>query len=69
MGTGHHMASWRHPDVPADGFEDFNFYREVAEIAEKGKLDMIFLSDGLSFHRLSHPAELVRLDHLHFFLH
>ncbi|MBR3117847.1 LLM class flavin-dependent oxidoreductase [Oceanobacillus sp. FSL W7-1309] len=64
MGTGHHMASWRHPDVPADGFEDFNFYREVAEIAEKGKLDMIFLSDGLSFHRLSHPAELVRLDPL-----
>jgi N-acetyl-S-(2-succino)cysteine monooxygenase len=64
MGTGHHMASWRHPDVPADGFEDFKFYQEIAKVAENGKLDMIFLSDGLSFNRLSHTAELVRFDPL-----
>lgn len=64
MGTGHHMASWRHPEVPADGFEDFKYYQEIAEIAEKGKLDMLFLSDGLSFNRLSHPAEIVRFDPL-----
>ncbi|WP_068672219.1 LLM class flavin-dependent oxidoreductase [Oceanobacillus sp. Castelsardo] len=64
MGTGHHMASWRHPDVPADGFEDFKYYQEIAGIAEKGKLDMLFLSDGLSFNRLSHPAEIVRFDPL-----
>ncbi|MFS0750678.1 LLM class flavin-dependent oxidoreductase [Oceanobacillus sp. 1P07AA] len=64
MGTGHHMASWRHAEVPSDGFEDFNYFREIAQIAENGKLDMIFLSDGLSFNHLSHPAELVRLDPL-----
>lgn len=64
MGTGHHMASWRHPDVPADGFEDFEFYKDIAQIAERGKLDMLFLSDGLYFDRLSHPAEIVRFDPL-----
>ena len=62
LGTGHHIAAWRHPDVPANGAEDFQFYKHVAEIAEKGKLDLFFLSDGLTFHELSHPAEQVRLE-------
>lgn len=64
LGTGHHMAAWRHPDVPVDGAENFDFFRRVAEIAERGKLDMLFLSDGLTFHRLSHPAEQVRFEPL-----
>lgn len=64
FGTGHHIASWRHPDVQADAFEDFEFYKEIAEIAERGKLDMLFLSDGLTFDRLSHPGEIVRFDPL-----
>ncbi|WP_042346315.1 LLM class flavin-dependent oxidoreductase [Bacillus massiliigorillae] len=62
MGTGHHIASWRHPDVQANGSEDFRFFQRIAEIAERGKLDMLFLSDGLSFNQLSHPAELVRFE-------
>lgn len=62
MGTGHHIASWRHPHVQADGCEDFRFFCKIAQIAEKGKLDMLFLSDGLSFNELSHPAELVRFE-------
>lgn len=64
LGTGHHMAAWRHPNVPADGAEDFQFFKKVAQMAEKGKMDMLFLSDGLTFHSLSHPAEQVRLEPL-----
>lgn len=62
MGTGHHIASWRHPDVPEDANEDLNYFQNIAKIAEGAKLDMLFLSDGLSFNQLSHPAELVRFE-------
>lgn len=64
MGTGHHIASWRHPDAQADASENVEFFKEVAVKAEQGKLDMLFLSDGLSFNELSHPAEQVRFEPL-----
>lgn len=62
MGFGHHIASWRQPNTPADSPENLDFYRDVAQIAERGKLDMLFVSDGLSFNHLSHPSELVRFE-------
>ncbi|EZH65711.1 nitrilotriacetate monooxygenase [Bacillaceae bacterium JMAK1] len=62
MGFGHHIASWRQPNTPADSPENLEFYRDVAQIAEQGKLDMLFVSDGLSFNHLSHPSELVRFE-------
>ncbi|WP_257215704.1 LLM class flavin-dependent oxidoreductase [Fredinandcohnia onubensis] len=62
MGTGHHIASWRHQSVPGKSAINIKFYQEIASIAEKGKLDMLFLSDGLSFDKHSHPAELVRFE-------
>lgn len=64
MGTGHHIASWRLPSVPKNAAENFAFFNEIAAIAEKGKLDMLFFSDGLAFDKHSHPAELVRFDPL-----
>lgn len=64
LGTGHHMGAWRHPDVDANAALDFQFFKEIASIAERGKLDMLFLSDGLTFNRLSHPAEQVRFEPL-----
>ncbi|MBA4538271.1 LLM class flavin-dependent oxidoreductase [Bacillus aquiflavi] len=64
MGTGHHIASWRHHEVPSDASENIEFFKRIAKKAEAGKLDMLFLSDGLSFHDLSHPAELVRFEPL-----
>ena len=30
MGTGHHIASWRHPDVQKDASEDFAFFQNIA---------------------------------------
>ncbi|RID87551.1 FMN-dependent monooxygenase [Peribacillus asahii] len=41
-----------------------NYFLNIAKILEGGKLDMLFLSDGLSFNNLSHPAELVRFEPL-----
>jgi N-acetyl-S-(2-succino)cysteine monooxygenase len=44
---GNHIAGWRMPGVPTDGLMSFAFYRELAEIAERGKFDLLFHSDGL----------------------
>ncbi|MEN3304585.1 MAG: N-acetyl-S-(2-succino)cysteine monooxygenase [Micromonosporaceae bacterium] len=44
--TGYHVGAWRHPDVPADAGVNFSFYAEVAQLAERGKFDFIFLPDS-----------------------
>jgi FMN-dependent oxidoreductase (nitrilotriacetate monooxygenase family) len=44
---GNHIAGWRMPGVPTDGLMSFGFYRNLAEIAERGKFDLLFHSDGL----------------------
>lgn len=62
MGAGHHIAAWRNPGTPPDAYEDIEFYRRVAQTAEAGKLDMLFVSDALSLTPLSHPSELVRFE-------
>ncbi|MGW2397555.1 LLM class flavin-dependent oxidoreductase [Kitasatospora sp. NPDC001664] len=43
---GHHVAAWRHPNARPDGGLDFDYYCSLAKAAERGKFDMIFLSDG-----------------------
>jgi FMN-dependent oxidoreductase (nitrilotriacetate monooxygenase family) len=45
-GTGHHVASWRHPDVPPDAATNLAHYRRLARIAEDARLDMIFTADN-----------------------
>ena len=44
---GHHVAAWRHPNAQPDGGLDFRYYAKLAETAERGKFDLIFLSDGV----------------------
>ncbi|PZM67597.1 nitrilotriacetate monooxygenase [Paenibacillus dendritiformis] len=44
---GHHIAAWRHPNAYPAGGLDINYYASLARTAERGKFDMIFLSDGL----------------------
>ncbi len=48
LDVGHHIAAWRHPDVPADGGSRLDFYRDLARTAERGKLDMIFFGDQMA---------------------
>ncbi len=44
--TGHHQASWRHPDADADAGVNFAHYRRVAQTAERHHFDMLFLADN-----------------------
>src|SRR5690606_19047548 len=47
-GGGQHIASWRHPDQPADGAVSFEFHKQLAQTAERGLFDAYFLADGLA---------------------
>ncbi|MGM0862260.1 MAG: LLM class flavin-dependent oxidoreductase [Bacillota bacterium] len=61
-GTGHHVASWRHPKAPADASMNLDYFKELAKTAERGKLDMLFLADSLSIDSKSHPNVLTRFE-------
>ena len=54
-GHGYHPAAWRHPDVPADGTLHVEHYVRSTQIAERGKLDMIFFADGAGIRQGDHP--------------
>lgn len=45
---GHHEASWRHPESAKLPSSDLGVYQWVANTAEKGLLDSIFIADGLA---------------------
>lgn len=47
MATGHHVAAWRHPDVPADPL-DFSQYKRAAQIAEAARFDALFVADSVA---------------------
>ena len=65
-GHGYHPAAWRHPDVPADGTLHVEHYVQSAQIAERGKLDMIFFADGAGIRQGDNPrgslSRIVSLD-------
>ncbi|MEV7009802.1 LLM class flavin-dependent oxidoreductase [Streptosporangium sp. NPDC051022] len=48
MGVGHHEAAWRHPRTDPALITDVRHYQELARIAERGRLDSVFLADGLA---------------------
>lgn len=45
---GHHEASWRHPDASTLPLTDIRYYQELAQTAEAGLFDSIFLADQLA---------------------
>jgi FMN-dependent oxidoreductase (nitrilotriacetate monooxygenase family) len=45
---GHHEASWRHPDSSALPLTDIRYYQDLAQRAEAGLFDSIFLADQLA---------------------
>jgi len=51
--TGHHIAAWRHAEVPAHQALDFDYYRQLAQIAEAGKFDALFLADHIGINQAS----------------
>jgi FMN-dependent oxidoreductase (nitrilotriacetate monooxygenase family) len=46
--TGHHIAAWRHPEVPPDAGSNFRHLVALAQLAEAAKFDAVFLADSLA---------------------
>ncbi|RLV49223.1 LLM class flavin-dependent oxidoreductase [Nocardioides mangrovicus] len=44
--TGHHEASWRHPDSAVEHIADIAWYQDIARRVEAAKLDAVFLADS-----------------------
>src|SRR5688500_8368262 len=54
-GYGYHPAAWRHLEVPADGPLHIEHYVRNTQIAERGKLDMLFFADGRGIRHGDNP--------------
>src|SRR5262245_33620202 len=63
QGTGNHPAAWRQPGA-FDSFQDIGMVRQIAQMAERGKFDMIFMSDHLHADPRAHPSFIVRFEPL-----
>ena len=46
MATGHHVAAWRHPGSVADSGTNIDHYVQVAQTAERGLFDQLFVADS-----------------------
>jgi FMN-dependent oxidoreductase (nitrilotriacetate monooxygenase family) len=54
---GHHIAAWRHPNAQPGGGLDIQYYSKLVQTAERGKFDLMFLSDGLGIRTHYENAE------------
>ena len=61
LGTGNHIAGWRtegafttHMELPV--------MQEIARIAERGKFDLVFISDSMVMEPTDHPSFLCRFE-------
>ena len=61
VGSGNHIAGWRHPGATTSG-EDLEAFKLIAASAERGKLDFIFVGDNLAFLFEGHPGQMLRLE-------
>jgi alkanesulfonate monooxygenase SsuD/methylene tetrahydromethanopterin reductase-like flavin-dependent oxidoreductase (luciferase family) len=63
MATGHHVAAWRHPQVPANAGLDFAHYKRLAQIAEAAKFDTLFVADSVAAPTQDIASRMARSDH------
>ncbi|NWB25654.1 LLM class flavin-dependent oxidoreductase [Pseudomonas gingeri] len=54
--SGHHVAAWRHPLAQADASLDFSHFKAIAETAERGKFDALFVADVVALWGHHHDA-------------
>lgn len=45
LSTGHHEASWRHPEAFPERATSLEYYQQLAKTAERGKMDSVFLAE------------------------
>ena len=46
--TGNHVAAWLHPGSQIDAGTNFQHYVQLAQTAERGKFDLMFLADAIA---------------------
>ncbi|MFP4975578.1 LLM class flavin-dependent oxidoreductase [Paenibacillus sp. CN-4] len=63
-GVGGSTSMWRHPDAKPDASVNFELYKQWVQKAEEGKLDLIFIADGLYINEKSIPHFLNRFEPL-----
>ncbi len=61
-GVGGGTSLWRHPDVDPAASVNFELYKSWVRKAEEGKLDLIFIADGLYITEKSIPHFLNRFE-------
>src|SRR5262245_7528710 len=61
LGTGNHSAGWRYEGA-ASSNNDLSVIQEIARHAERGRFDLLFISDGLVMDPGVHPSFLCRFE-------
>src|SRR4051794_14981475 len=61
LGTGNHSAGWRY-DGAATSHMQLPVIQEIARIAERGKFDLLFISDSMVMKPGDHPSFLCRFE-------
>ena len=46
--TGNHVAAWLHPEAQIDAGTNYRHYAQLAQTAERGKFDLMFLADAVA---------------------
>ena len=53
---GSHMGGWRHPEAWGATAMNLDHAIRIAQTAERGKFDMLFLADGNAVRHMDHPG-------------
>jgi FMN-dependent oxidoreductase (nitrilotriacetate monooxygenase family) len=61
LGTGNHTAGWRY-DGAATSHMQLPAIQEIARIAERGKFDLLFISDSMVMDPSDHPSFMCRFE-------
>jgi FMN-dependent oxidoreductase (nitrilotriacetate monooxygenase family) len=61
LGTGNHTAGWRYEGAAASHIE-LPVIQEIAGIAERGKFDLLFISDAMVMDPSDHPSFMCRFE-------
>jgi alkanesulfonate monooxygenase SsuD/methylene tetrahydromethanopterin reductase-like flavin-dependent oxidoreductase (luciferase family) len=61
LGTGNHTAGWRYEGAAASHIE-LPVIQDIAHIAERGKFDLLFISDAMVMDPSDHPSFMCRFE-------
>jgi FMN-dependent oxidoreductase (nitrilotriacetate monooxygenase family) len=61
LGTGNHSAGWRYEGAATSHME-LPVMQQIARIAERGKFDLLFISDSMVMNPGDHPSFLCRFE-------